>query len=193
VHWQQIDARPLVERQLAFTFDLDLLAPLGNGEGNFAAWFAERDSSSPEQPEVDELAEQAAAWADQARCSFYPDVYPFEGFATRLPDLGRLADIVGAWVAEARREPQRAEVLGRRAIRLGRLLLMDELSAAQHLAGLQCVAAEAELLYEHGRRTGDRALTRSRATGARRRGEAAPSARRPGGGRRRRAKAGEDP
>ena len=159
IQWQQMDRDPLLERRLEFSFDLDLLAPLGTGAGNSAVWLAQLNSGDPEQPETEYLAEEVAPWADQARCSFYPEVYTFEGPATALPDSGALVEIASAWAAEARQDPARAGELGRRTLRLGRLLLMDELSAVQHQTGLALIAAGAAILYDHGRRAGDGALT----------------------------------
>ncbi len=168
---------------LDYKVDLDLLAPLGTGGGNLAIWLARFMDGGPEGdmamaraetveipgfgdwsllPFDDPLLLEAEPWIDQRTCRFYPDVFTYDGFDSLSPDL-RLAVVFSrTWIARGLGQPAtvtaaKADV--RRAIRLGRLLLQDDVMVVQNLVGIALIRAGAEALYELARRAG-------RATGA---------------------------
>jgi hypothetical protein len=162
-----------------FQIDLDYLAPLGDGSSNAALWirqFAKSDGSRVAEdwgarkiereiggrtwrilPADDPLLLEAEPWVDQARCSFYPEVWEFTGVATAIPNLLLTIDLARSWVARG----MEAEDLDlaredyRRAIRLGRLLLQDDVTIIQDLVAMACIRMGAEALYEQARREGD--------------------------------------
>ena len=165
-----------------FRTDLDLLAPLGDGEGNAALWFKDfarqvgareeeglaamkRRVDGPAElgkvlPADDPLLLEAEPWADRATMRFYPDVFPIEGFETRIPDLLLPLTLARSWVARAESHPDAATALDdcRRAIRLGRLLRQEDATIIQDLVGLACIRAGAQGIYDVAARRGDQPL-----------------------------------
>lgn len=169
---------------LEFQVDLDLLAPLGTGGDNAAVWFAEfarggrRDVAKTEGsyrerrvpieidgvtwnvlPADDPLLLEAEPWIDQARCSFYPEVWPVEGIDTSLPNLLMTLDLARSWTARGKlaNDSETAKDDFRRAIRLGRLLRQDDVSIIQDLVAIACIRIGAEAMYDLARDEGDAA------------------------------------
>jgi len=162
-----------------FQIDLDYLAPLGDGSVNAALWFrqfsksdgarfSEDYASRRVEREVngqksmtleddDPLLLEAEPWVDQARCSFYPDVWKFTGIDTAIPNLLFALDLARSWVARGDLAEDRvlAREDYRRAIRLGRLLLQDDFTIIQDLVAIACIRIGAEALYEEARRERD--------------------------------------
>jgi hypothetical protein len=165
------------QHPLAFQIDLDVLAPLGDGEGNTAVWledFAKPDGArrtwherlifatddgavsgvfAPDDP----MLLEAEPWMDQATCIFYPEVWAFAGEATPMPDLEHVRALARSWLRRGRAEPdaERAREDFRRVVRAGRLLLQDDFTVLQNLVGLTLVRQGAEALYERARNEGD--------------------------------------
>jgi hypothetical protein len=169
--------------RLDFQVDLDLLAPLGTGQGNAAEYFVRfaaggdraadwndatkrmvpwqhGEKSEHVLPAADPILKEAEPWIDQARCLFYTDVLPFNGLRTRMPNLAHAVGLGQAWRARAgsQRSPEAARDDLRRVIRLGRLFLQDDVSLGQDLAGWALVRMGAEGFYELGRKDGDAVL-----------------------------------
>lgn len=147
---------------LEFKTDLDLLAPLGDGAANAGPWFAqfekERGPRAAEAaalmerrvehevlgqilPFDDPLLAEAEPWCDQATMRFYPDVFPIEGYETRLPNLLVPLALARTWVARglAADDHRAAMEDFRRAIRLGRLLRQEDAVLISDLVGLECI------------------------------------------------------
>jgi hypothetical protein len=170
---------------LVFHVDLDLLAPLGDGEGNAAVWFRQfaRDGARREKdsrpgyssrivktsiggrtyrvlPGDDPLLLEAEPWVDQATCRFYPEVWKVTGMDTRIPDLRLMLDLARSWVARGKLsgDPVAAREDFRRAIRLGRLLRQDDVTIIQDLVAVSCIGMGAEALFELAREEGDPAM-----------------------------------
>jgi len=173
--WTRTATQP---KPLRFQVDLDLLAPLGDGPANAAIWF--RDFAKPdgsrnewgyEQLEsrrvdgVDQsvlppdhpVLREAEPWVDQATMRFYPDIWPVAGPETKIPNLLFEIALAKSWAAraEAAADPAAAKEDYRRAIRLGRLVLQDDVTLISNLIGLACVRLGARGLYEQARREGD--------------------------------------
>jgi len=170
---------------LEFQVDLDLLAPLGNGTANAAEWFRDfalhdgkrvategksvyrqrmvqvtiDGDSSKVLPGDDPLLLEAEPWVDQARCTFYPEVWQVDGVETPLPNLLMMLDLVRAWTARGKLsgDPQQAREDYRRAIRLGRMLRQDDVTIMQDLVAIAVIRIGAEALYELAREEGDAA------------------------------------
>jgi len=168
---------------LEFQLDLDLLAPLGTGSGNAADWFKDftRFSGSRHEtegrgvysarfientvdgvlwrvlPGDDSLLLEAEPWIDQARCSFYPEVYEVNGMSTEVPFLLTFLDLARSWVWRGMQaeEPEAAREDFSRAIRLGRLLRQDDVTVIQDLVAVACIRLGAEAIYELAREGGD--------------------------------------
>ncbi len=165
-----------------FRTDLDLLAPLGDGEGNAALWLkdfarqvgareAEVDAAMKRRvdapgglgkvlPADDPILLEAEPWADRATMRFYPDVFPIEGFETRIPNLLLSLTLAKSWVARAAAHPGSATAVEdcRRSIRWGRLLRQDDTTVIQDLVGLACIRIGAQGLYDLAARRGDQPL-----------------------------------
>ena len=179
---------------IAFRTDLDLIAPLGNGEANAAAWFVQFekdrgvrfeeakaangrrslfDKVGQVLPGDDPLLREAEPWVDQATMRFYPELLPLEGIATRLPNLLFPLTLARSWIARGMRADDRDVALAdyRRAIRLGRLLRQDDVTLIADLVGIACIRIGAEAIYDRATRDGDRDLALVAAIVA---GEAAP-------------------
>lgn len=161
-----------------FQVDLDVLAPLGDGPANAAEWlrlFARGDGSRYEEtaeravrkqvgdrpwrvfPFDDPLLREAEAWVDQARCSFYPEIWQLQGADTQLPNLLFALNLARTWVARGRlsNDPEAAKQDYRRAIRMGRLLRQDDLTLIQDLVAIACIRLGAQALYDQARAEGD--------------------------------------
>jgi hypothetical protein len=162
-----------------FQIDLDYLAPLGEGPANAALWFrqfAKDDGSRFSEgwgdrktereiggrtwrvlPVDDPLLLEAQPWVDQAQCRFYPDVWKWTGMDTPIPNLLFALDLARSWVARGHLTEDRdlAREDYRRAIRLGRLLLQDDVTIIQDLVAIACIRLGAEALYEEARRERD--------------------------------------
>ena len=179
---------------LRFRTNLDLLAPLGNGPGNAAEWFAafaqqhgERfadaeaaskrrvqvEGVGPVLPAGDPLLAEAEPWCDQATMRFYPDVFPLEGWETRVPNLLLSLTFVRSWVARGRQAVSYDAAMAdfRRAIRLGRLLRQEDAVLISDLVGLACIRLGAEAIYDRARKEGHHDVALAAATVI---GEAAP-------------------
>jgi hypothetical protein len=167
---------------IAYRTDLDLLAPLGKGAGNAALWlkdFSKQVGAREDEAEQaakrrvegpgdygkvlsgdDPLLVEALPWADQAVMRFYPDVYPMEGFETRLPNLLFALTVGKSWAARAAVHPDAPTAPDdcRRAIRWGRLLRQDDTTLIQDLIGLACIRLGTEQLYAIAVRRGDHQL-----------------------------------
>ena len=170
------------EAPLEFQVDLDLLAPLGDGEQNAALWFRQFAADGARSihaglerykerridvtvdgdewkvlPGDDPVLLEAEPWVDQATCIFYPDVWDVTGVDTPIPNLLFLLDLARSWVVRGRlsEDPARAAEDFRRAIRLGRLLRQDDVSIIQDLVAIACIRLGAEAMYELAREEGD--------------------------------------
>jgi hypothetical protein len=159
------------EWPVRFQTDLDLLAPLGDGDANAAVFF--KDFTKPDGPRYQEAAAamkarvdgpdwlgkvlpadhsllvEAAPWCDQATMRFYPDVFVLEGLDTRIPNLLVMLNFAKSWVARGVNAEDTAAALedSRRAIRLGRLLRQDDTTIIADLVGLACIRVGAEGIY----------------------------------------------
>ncbi len=164
---------------LRFQTDLDLLAPLGNGTANAAEWFAlfekkvgpraadataamERRVDGPEWvgqvlPPDDPLLLEAESWCDQATMDFYPEIFPLDGYATRITNLLLPLNFVRSWVARGlNAETTEAAMTDfRRAIRLGRLLRQEDVVVISDLVGLAAIHIATRGVYERALADGD--------------------------------------
>ena len=167
------------EWPVTFQTDLDLLAPLGTGEKNAGLWF--KDFTKPDGPRFEEgvammdrridrgrdlgrvlvgddpLLIEAEPWCDQAMMHFYPDIFPLEGFSTRIPNLLVALTFARSWIARGldQEDPQRGLEDCRRAIRLGRLLRLEDVTIISDLVGLACIHLGARGMYDISLQTGD--------------------------------------
>ncbi len=164
---------------LRFRTDLDLLAPLGTGTANAAEWFAlfeknvgpryaeataamkrlvERtDWVGKALPPDDPLLLEAEPWCDQANMTFYPDIFPLDGYATRITNLLLPLNLVRSWVARGldAENTETAMEDFRRAIRLGRLLRQEDVVVISDLVGLACIHLATRGVYERALADGD--------------------------------------
>ncbi len=169
---------PVAEKwPLRFVTDLDMLAPLGTGRGNAAAWFAafskrdgaraaegvaamarriDRPPVGPVLPAGDPLLREAAPWCDQATMRFYPDFLPLEGYRTPIPNLLLMLTFARSWIAEGMATPDFDVAMAdfRRVIRLGRLLRQEDAVLINDLVGLACIRIGAEAIYDRARKDG---------------------------------------
>jgi hypothetical protein len=173
--WTRSSTQP---KPLRFQVDLDLLAPLGDGRANAAIWFrdfARADGSRSAWGDdkrvirkvagVDEsvfppdhpVLLEAEPWVDQATMRFYPDIWPVAGPETNIPNLLFAITLAKSWAARAETASDSALAREdyRRAVRLGRLILQDDVTLISNLVGLACVRIGARGLYEQARREGD--------------------------------------
>lgn len=179
---------------LRFRTDLDMLAPLGTGEGNAAVWYADfakdvgpraAEAAAAQKrrtqharagmvlPPDDPLLREAEPWMDQATMRFYPDVFKVEGFATRIPNLLIGLTFARSWVARGMDSPDSAAAMAdfQRVVRLGRLLRQDDVTIIADLVGLACIRIGAEAIYERAALDGNERLALAAAIVA---GEAPP-------------------
>ncbi len=164
--WNQMSyvSEKLPITKLAFSIDLDYFAPLGDGAANAAVWFrdfARNDGSRVAEiknsdlrtvkflgtedkvfPADHPLLREAEPWVDQATCRFYPVVWKPVSLDTPIPNLLFTMRLAKSWSARgaAEADAERAKDDFRRAIRLGRLFMQDDLSVIQQLIGWACVA-----------------------------------------------------
>ncbi len=89
--------------------------------------------------------------------SSYPDVWTDARLAPSSPNLLQMVKLADSWVARSgtRADSEAAREDCRRALRVGRLLLQDDVTSSQNLVGIACVRAGAECLYEIACRDGD--------------------------------------
>ena len=164
---------------LEFQIDLDLLAPLGDGNANAAVWFKDFAVGGPRHASWQEsrtripvdgeswlafhgddpLLLEAEPWVDQAHCNFHPDVFEIDGMNTALPNLLMMLDLSRSWVARGKlsADTESAREDFRRAVRLGRLLRQDDVTLIQDLVAIACIRIGAEAMYELAREEGDAA------------------------------------
>lgn len=166
---------------LRFQTDLDLLAPLGDGPGNAAEWFAlftkdvgpraqeaqraldaRAGTGGPEWvgkafPPDDPLLLEAEPWADQATMKFYPDIYPLDGYDTRVTNLLFGLMLARSWIARGLETEDSAAAMAdfRRAIRLGRLFRQEDIVVINDLVGLACIHLGTRGVYERALADGD--------------------------------------
>jgi hypothetical protein len=158
--------------RLKFQTDLDLLAPLGTGTANAAEWFAlfeknvgpryaeataamkrridRQDWVGKVLPPDDPLLLEAEPWCDQATMEFYPDIFPLDGYATRITNLLLPLNMVRSWVARGLAAEGKEDAMAdfRRAIRLGRLLRQEDVVVISDLVGLACIHLGTRGIYE---------------------------------------------
>jgi hypothetical protein len=172
------------EWPLRFRTDLDLLAPLGTGDRNAGEFFAlfekergsrakdalafmDRRVETPGHEEIgaavpgdDPLLLEAEPWVDQAQLWFYPDIYPMEGIATRIPNLLFTLALARSWTLRGvlAEDPLEGIEDCRRAIRLGRLLRQEDVILINDLVGLACIHIGSRGVFEIAQRTGDHDL-----------------------------------
>jgi hypothetical protein len=162
-----------------FQTDLDLLAPLGTGNGNAGTFFAAfARHSGPRRleaaaarkrmversdwvgtvfPPDDPLLLEAEPWCDQATMSFYPEFFAFTGHSTEITDLLLPLQFVRSWVArgmDAETTEQAMEDF-RRAIRLGRLLRQEDTILIADLVGLASIHVGTRGVYRRALADGD--------------------------------------
>ena len=173
--WTRSSTRP---KPLRFQVDLDLLAPLGDGRANAAIWFrdfAKADGSRKDWGDDKRVIRKVAAvdesvfppdhpvlleaepWVDQATMRFYPDIWPVAGPETNIPNLLFAITLAKSWAARAETATDAAQTKEdyRRAVRLGRLILQDDVTLIANLVGLECIRIGARGLYVQAQREGD--------------------------------------
>ncbi len=166
---------------LEFSVDLDRLAPLGTTPGNGAVWFADFSKNiGPRISEYEAAQSSTMMWqengrdrkilppdhpllleaepaVDQGRWSFYPDVYPWTGPSTPIANLLFALQLGRSWIARGQQatDPERAVEDYRRTVRLGRLLLQDDVTLIQNLIGTHLVRTGVDAIYRQARERGD--------------------------------------
>ena len=164
---------------LRFRTDLDLLAPLGDGDANAAEFFAQftkeigpriDDVTAANKQRVDgpewvgkvfppdhPLLLEAEPWADQATMKYYPEIYPLDGVVTRITNLLFPLNLARSWIARglAAEDSETAMEDFRRAIRLGRLLRQEDVVVITDLVGLACIHLGSRGIYERALAEGD--------------------------------------
>jgi len=100
---------------------------------------------------------EAEPWCDQATMEFYPDIYPLEGYSTRIPNLLFTLDLARSWVGRGMQADDRDEAFAdfRRTIRLGRLLRQEGVTVIADLVGLACIRIGSEGFYRYAAGSGD--------------------------------------
>jgi hypothetical protein len=108
-------------------------------------------------PPDDPLLLEAEPWCDQATMSFYPDIFPLNGYSTRITNLLFAIKLVRSWVArgEAAESNEKAMADFRRAIRLGRLLRQEDTVVISDLVGLACIHIATRAVYDRALADGD--------------------------------------
>jgi len=162
-----------------FQTDLDLIAPLGDGEANAAEFFSafEKDRG-PRAAEAasmmdrrfdrdddlgmvvagdDEFLLEAEPWVDQATMRFYPEIFRMEGAQTRITNLLVMLTMARSWAARGvdAEDPDQGLEDCRRAIRLGRLLRQEDVVIINDLVGLACIHIGVRSVYRIAQRDGD--------------------------------------
>ena len=105
----------------------------------------------------DPLLLEAEPWCDQATMEFYPEIFPLDGYATRITNLLLPLNMVRSWVARglAAESSEAAMADFRRAIRLGRLLRQEDVVVITDLVGLACIHLGTRGVYERALADGD--------------------------------------
>ncbi|MCP4901300.1 MAG: hypothetical protein GY906_30390 [bacterium] len=176
--WGKIDP---AKTSIDYQTDLDLLAPLGNGELNAALWFKDftkepagsrlQESSEANKVKVKASVEwldkvypldlplvtEAEPWCDQATMSFYSEFLQPDGWKTPIPNLLVPLNLARTWVARGlvSNDPEAAMADFRRAIRLGRLLRQEGIVIITDLVGMACIDAGARGIFELAKQQGD--------------------------------------
>ncbi len=179
--WSCKEARgwPIVSR-----VDLDILAPLGDGSGNAGEWVAAYlVPQNPFHPEWSEASKRliegsgsfagrlilapddpfllaAEPWFDQERLQIYPELIPFEGAESRIPNfLGGLV-LARSWIARGKAAQNADEALEdfRRVVRLGRLWRQEDVTVSADLVGIATIQLGAQAIYELAQVNGDQDL-----------------------------------
>lgn len=167
---------------LGYKVDLDLLAPLGSGDGNLATWLVLfMDDGVLREEAIETLARastvengdlagwsvlpfddpillKAEPWVDQQSCRFYPGELQFDSLFYQGPDLSLALSLGRTWIARGYQhflDPPVAKADIRRALRLGRLLLQDDVTVSQNLVATELIRAGVKALYDLARREGD--------------------------------------
>lgn len=170
---------------IAFRTDLDLLAPLGDGEENAGVWL--KDFAKPDGPRFDEAAAamerryrhdlrpgglgevlppddplllEAEPWCDRATMKFYPDFFEPNGYQTKVPNLLLPLTLARSWVARGDDAAAAGEAMQdyRRVVRLGRLLRQEDATIIADLVGLYCIRLGADGIYRRALAEGDKDL-----------------------------------
>lgn len=163
---------------IRFRTDLDLLAPLGDGPGNAAEYFAafrrpdgarQAEAATASKQLIDNpitgghlpfdhpLVLEAEPWVDQGTMRFYPEVLEPRGYETQIPNLLYMLSLARTWAARglAADDIEAALADFRRAIRLGRLLRQEDAVVITDLVGLACIHIGARTMYDWARERGD--------------------------------------
>ncbi|MEM7248117.1 MAG: hypothetical protein AAF533_22480 [Acidobacteriota bacterium] len=163
---------------LEFRIDLDLVAPMGDGTANAALWFRSfswGDGRRKYRPALDEralspglytpddpLLLEAERWVDQAKCSFYPEVWGHSGtFASSgAPPVDFFLKLGRTWCLRGQKsdDPDQAMADFRRVIRLGRLLRQDDVDIYTDVLGVSLIRKGAAAMAEQARLSGDTVL-----------------------------------
>ncbi len=117
---------------------------------------SERFGDSTLLPFDDPLLLEAEPWIDQRTCRFYPDVFAYQDIDARPFDFSVGLLLGRTWIARGLARPgpaSAAEADVRRAVRLGRLLLQDDVTVLQNLVGMALIRAGAAGLYALARRS----------------------------------------
>ena len=164
---------------VASRVDLDLIAPLGDGDANAAEWIvplAIKGGSRVE--EVETLAKEwfeksgnkrwmvpadhpllveAEAWVDQSRLQFYDGLLPIRGEDTPIPNLILLLNISKSWVARGQQatSSETAKADFRRAVRLGRLLRQEDVTIIGDLVGIAAIRYGTQAIFDLATEEGD--------------------------------------
>jgi len=167
---------------VAFRTDLDLLAPLGDGEENAGVWF--KDFAKPDGPRFEEAAAamqrrylhpagagkvlpaddplllEAEPWCDRAAMWFYPDFFTPNGYQTQVPNLLLPLTLARSWVARGDDATDASAAMEdyRRVVRLGRLLRQEDATIIADLVGLACIRLGADGIYRRALAAGDKDL-----------------------------------
>jgi len=97
---------------------------------------------------------EAKPWVEQAAMRFYPNIYPLEGFQTKVPNLMLLLTLARSWVARGQEAGQFDDAMAdfQRAVRLGRLLRQDDATVIDDLVGLAAIRLGVEAIYDRARK-----------------------------------------
>lgn len=162
---------------LDFHVDLDLLAPLGEGDQNAAIFFKDFAKNVGERSDevsgmtvgvkYDDVGVgyafdapfvlESEKWIENRSMSFYPAVWGMEGPGTKIPNLLFFLKLGRTWIAKGNvaEAPASAIEEYRRVIRLGRLVRQDDVTLIQDLIGIALIRMGAEAIYEVAREQGD--------------------------------------
>jgi serine/threonine protein kinase len=165
--------------EVSFVFDLDRIAPLGDGPDNAAEWFAEFvrpegaryedwkaaiDRGANQKPggqllliPDDPLLAEAQRWVEQATMRFYPDVWQPDGFRTEFPNMLMIMQLARSWIARGDANDDDSGALEdyRRVIRLGRLLRQEDAFLFCDSVGMRCISWGLEAMERRLRKVED--------------------------------------